>query len=437
MKRLFCFMFCAVLCLSLTGCKIFVFDTENLLSPPELTGELKPVQDALADSIDGEYTFEYPSVGDIKSAVTLDDLDGDGEKEAIVFYGNSDAEQKFLHINIIVKNKSGYKSVDDVSVTASGVERVDFVDLNGDGQKEIIVGWEIYADSEKHLSVYSFADNTLSERTTENYTNYLCYDLNEDKKPEVLIQQLNSKKGENKAGVYSFSDKGLSRIADCLLDSKVKSAERFKLSTLSNGKPAVYIDEIKGIGAVTEVLFFKKNELVNPLLDTENSAENTRTVRSSTISCADVNGDGVIEIPIASDIPCADADSSERIFYTNWCSYNGERLTVKLVSVENTADGYSLNIPTRFIGKIAVSRNIEKRTRTIYKYDSAKGITGEKILTLTAFEKQEFDQEKIKESENLKIFSKDNTVVICEAHLKGKTKLTGEELENIVNFTNF
>lgn len=417
---------------------MFVFDTDNILSPPELSGELKPIQQALVESIKGEYTLKYPTYGDIKSAVVTEDLDGDGIKEAFAFYSTSDSEETMMHLNVIVKDKKKYKSVDDNSKSASGIERIDFYDLNGDGKKEIIVGWEIYAESEKQLAVYQFEKNALTQIMSQKYTNYLCIDFDDNGKNEILVQDLDTKESTNKASLYSITENGLTQISGCLLDGKVKSAGRFKLSSLSNGQKAVYIDEIKGIGAVTEVLFMSKGELKNPLLDVENTMENVKTIRSATIPSADVNNDGIIEIPMASDMPNADFNSDEKLYYTNWCSFSGDVLTVKQVSVVNTADGYSINLPKRFIGNIAASKNVDKRTRTVYLYDNELQIIGQRVVTFKAYDKTEYEESEIKKSNNIKVFSKDNTIVVAETFDIGQELgLTSEELENILSFNAF
>ena len=438
MKRVSTFMLAIALCLMLCGCNMFVFDTDNILSPPELSGELKPIQQALVESIKGEYTLKYPTYGEIKSAVVTEDLDGDGIKEAFAFYSTSDSEETMMHLNVIVKDKKKYKSVDDNSKSASGIERIDFYDLNGDGKKEIIVGWEIYAESEKQLAVYQFEKNALTQIMSQKYTNYLCIDFDDNGKNEILVQDLDTKESTNKASLYSITENGLTQISGCLLDGKVKSAGRFKLSSLSNGQKAVYIDEIKGIGAVTEVLFMSKGELKNPLLDVENTMENVKTIRSATIPSADVNNDGIIEIPMASDIPNADFNSDEKLYYTNWCSFSGDVLTVKQVSVVNTADGYSINLPKRFIGNIAASKNVDKRTRTVYIYDSELQIIGQRVVTFKAYDKTEYEESEIKKSNNIKVFSKDNTIVVAETFDIGEDlKLTSEELENVLSFNAF
>ncbi len=435
MKRLITFLICITICLCLCGCDFYAVNTEKLLTPPRLTGELYPIQQALIESIKGEFTLKYPSVGDIKSAVVTNDLDGDGIKEAFAFYSTTDGEQTFMHINMLLKSGKKYKSVDDNKVEASGIERVDFIDIDGDGIKEITIGWEIYAGSEKSLAIYKFSKKRLSQRMLQNYTNFICCDLDENGDNEILIQELNTKESTNKAGVYKLSESGVTQVTGCMLDGMVKTVEKFELSTLSTGKPAVYIDEIKGIGAVTEVLFMADGELKNPLLDSENTMENITTVRSSTIGFADVNNDGIFEIPIASAIPCADKQSEEKIYYTNWCSFGGEALTLKQVSIVNTVDGYSINVPKRWINNISVLKNTDKRTRTIYVYDSETGESGEKIITFKAISKSDYDEDK---QSGTKLCVKGDTVFIAEAsEYSGNLSLSKEELETIISTDSF
>ena len=438
MKKILAILLCVSLCVSLCGCNIFVFDTENILSPPELAGEFKYIQKALVESISGEYTLKYPTYGDIKSAVVTEDLDGDGTKEAFAFYSTSDAEETFMHLNVIVKDKNKYKSVDDSSKPASGIEKIDFDDLDGDGKKEIIVGWEIYAESEKQVAVYKFDGNALTQIMSQKYTNYMCLDFDDNGQNEILIQELDTKESTNKAALYSVTENGLTQISGCLMDGKVKTAGRFKLSSLTSGQKAVYIDEIKGIGAVTEVLFMAKSELKNPLLDAENTMENVKTIRSATIPSADINDDGIIEIPMASDIPNADFGSEEKLYYTNWCSFSGEVLTVKQVSIVNTADGYSINLPKRFIGNISILKSIDKRTRTIYLYDNELQIVGQKAVVFKAFDKEEYEESEKPKGDNIKAFSKDSTVVVAEIYdIENDMKITAQELESILTFNNF
>ncbi len=438
MKRCLLCIVCALMAVCLCGCDYYVTDTDKLLSPPRLSGDLYPIQQALIDSIDGDYTLKYPTTGDIKSAVITEDIDNDGVKEAFAFYSTTDGEQTLMHLNTIVKKNGKYKSVDDCTVEAADVEQINFSDLDGDGKKEIIVGWEVYANSEKQLSLYEYSFGLLTKRMSQKYTNFICCDLDENGVQEILVQELDTTKSENKASVYVLTDEGVSQTAGCMMDGAVKTVGKFKLSKLSTGKPAVYIDETKGIGAVTEVLFLVKGELKNPLLDSVNTMENITTVRSATIGAADINSDGIMEIPIASDMPCADAGATEKLYYTNWCSFNGEALTVKQVAIVNTVDGYSINIPTRWISNISVLKNTEKRTRTIYVYDSQTKTTKEKIITFKAVDREDYLKEKDKSKLGKEIYTKGDTVFLAERSLyKGNLSITDKELKSILSFDSF
>ena len=177
-----------------------------------------------------------------------------------------------------------------------------------------------------------------------------------------------------------------------MMDSGVKTATWPKLSELSNGHPAIYIDEIKGVGAVTEILFMSKDQLVNPLLDTQTSFENFATIRAASIEAKDINGDGIIEVPVASDLPNADG-IEEKLYYTNWCSFNGEQLAVKLVTVFNTVDGFYLTVPNSMVGKIAVRKNIENHKRAFYTYDESTDTLGELLFTICAVPIHEFEKD--------------------------------------------
>ena len=85
-KRLSGIVLCLCLIFSLTGCDFFTADTAELLSPPELTGDLYPISEAIKMSVSGNYTLEYPSRGDYRSAIVQHAINRDGILEAFAFY---------------------------------------------------------------------------------------------------------------------------------------------------------------------------------------------------------------------------------------------------------------------------------------------------------------------------------------------------------------
>ncbi len=380
-----------VLCTSMLFCGCDLFGTaDKLVSPPALTGDLSPIADALYKSAGNDLDLKYPSKGDHRSAIVLEDINNDGIFEAFAFYSTSDDEMTTMHINAICQKGGEWKSVSDQTMVATGIERIEFCDLNDDGSKEILVGWDVNGVSEKQLSVFSFNGKTLNQQLLQAYTAFLCSDLDDNGSNEVFVHHLDVTEKTNKALIYSLGDKGVAQTAGCIMDSTVKSASTPVLAELSNGKKAIYIDEIKGVGAITEVLFLSKGELVNPLLDSTTAIENILTLRAASLVTKDINYDKILEIPVATDLPNAVSDG-EKLYYTNWCSFNGETLSVKLVTVVNTVDGYYLEIPNNAVGKISVLKDIEKHERKFYQYDLQTQTIGELLFEIAAVEPNEWD----------------------------------------------
>ncbi|MBO4692933.1 MAG: VCBS repeat-containing protein [Clostridia bacterium] len=431
-RRITAVFMAACLCVLLTGCKMFSVDTEQLMTPPELTGEMVPISRALSSSIKGEYQLKYPSSGERRSAIILEDIDGDGAVEAFAFYSTQDDETTNMHINAVCKGKSGYKSVAEQSIVAGNVEMVDFCDLDGDGIKEIIVGWEVYGASEKRLCVYSLDRKKLSRRLSEKYTGFACCDLTGSGSFELFIHLLDTSSMINSASLYRFSDGGLQKIGGCILDSEVKTASSPVFSRLSSGRPAVYIDEIKGAGAVTEVLVFGDDELKNPLLETDDTIENIRTLRSASIPCMDIDFDGVPEIPVATNLPNA-ADTEELLYYTNWCEFDGENLLTKKITVFNTIDGYYLDVPQNLEGHLAVLKDTDNHRRVFYYYDAQSDIIGERLASIEVISEKKW-QSKSFDRRNLFELGEDKSVVfVGSVNLTGAVQISQKQLKELFN----
>ncbi len=421
---------CLVLCalVSLCGCDIFKTETDALISPPELTGDMSPIKDALNLSAPEGYVLKYPSAGDRRSAVVLEDVNSDGKMEAFAFYSTIEDGITTMTVNYIRTSEGEWSSVATQSIAAGGVERVDFCDLDGDGNEEILVGWEVHGATDRQVAVYSPTGEALAQRMLQSYTNFISCDLDEDGGYELFIQHLNSSEQLNRAMLFELTSMGVSQIGGCLMDSAAKAASQPIVSTLSTGQAAIYIDEVKGIGNITEVLFFSKGELVNPLLDSEETIENTKTVRAYTLTTTDINGDDILEIPVASVLPSALDSSNEVLYYTSWCSFNGEGLTSKLNTIVNSIDGYYVTVPDRWWGKIAVAKETEYSLRTFYYYDAEEETVGEKIGYIKTVPSKTYKAEEYEGAITL-AETEDNIYLGMIVDKSGELTVTAEELK--------
>lgn len=411
-KKVFAMLIVLFMCISFSGCD-FIDNTNDMVSPPELTGDMSPIADALYKSVGANCDLKYPSAGDRRSAIIQEDINGDGIFEAFAFYSTNDDEMTTMHINVICQQEGKWCSVSDQTIVAIGVEMVDFCDLDGDGIEEILIGWEVNGNNEKQLGVFTFSQNILSQKLLQAYTSFMCCDLDSNGTNEIFVHLLNTAEKTNKAMVYNYMDDEMAQTAGCVMDGSVKSAEKPVLSTLSNGQKAVYIDEIKGVGAVTEVLYMSKGELINPLLDTVNTFENILTLRAASLKIQDINSDGILEIPVASELPNA-SDSDEKLYYTNWCSFNGEKLSVKLVTLVNTVDGYYLTVPNSMVGYLAVQKDIDNHERKFYHYDSKNNILGKLLFTVTAVDADDWASKEFDHGNKTEISRNETTVFVAE-----------------------
>lgn len=422
----------AVLCLALCGCDIFATNTAELLSPPELSGDIAPIAAAIAKSAGGEYTLKYPSNGNFRSAVVQNDIDGDGRLEAFAFYSMKEKENGTdtvnMYISVISFSGGEWVFADKQKMVAGGVERIDFCDLDGDGISEVLVGWEIYGTSEMQLAVYSFKGGKLTQRTLQKYSRFICCDLNDDGLSEILIIRLSPAEQINTAGVYQLTEGGVTELYSCELDRTAQSVDEPIVSHLSSGRPAVYIDEIKGVGAVTEVLFIEKNQLVNPLMNGE-SRETLATLRSAEIGAKDINGDGIIEIPVQENVPSiTKSELNEKLYLTNWCSYNGEALTNQMTAMINNSDGYYYILSQKWAGQIAVLKDTDKRLREIYLYDSETSTAGEMLVSFMTVSRTDWENGKYEDSGYEKIAQNEISVYLCKVSNIAKSQGLTEEV---------
>ena len=382
-KRLIAVVLAALFCFTLSGCDVLQTDFSGLIAAPKLEGDMYPVQQALEAWAGEDITLKYPVSGDYRSAFIMTDVNSDGFTEAVAFYSVTADSAVTMHINIIANRGDEWKSMGDLSLVANDVESVSFSDLDGDGSKEIIVGWMVYGSIDKQVGVYSFTKDTLTQRVLEKYTNFTCADLNSDDMLDLTVVYLNSTDKVASAKVISFKDDGIAKIGSVGLDGNVSSYSTPVVAPLKNGATALYIDAVKGSGMITEIIWFEDTLLKSLISPT--TMENTVTHRLSAVSSRDFSGDGVIDIPLLELLPStAESDEADKVYITNWCDFDGNKMEVCASTFMNYSDGYCLTIPDSWKNSIHLTRKTESRLRVFYHYDINTGTYGEEIFRIIA-----------------------------------------------------
>lgn len=425
--------------LMLSSCSHVFSDPKNLMKPPKASGELTGIESALNKSIGQNYSYIYPSSGVNRAACMTEDIDNDGKKEAVVLYKSTDTAE--LHLNLLSQKNERWTSVLDVKLTGTGVDRIDFVDLLDNSNKELLIGCKQYSENENVLTVYSLDDDTLVMRAKENYTNFAVCNLTSSKNPQLMLFGLaeNTIKGaaeenSDQTGVqknataklvsFNNSSSDMTVLGGANIDASITSISSIAQCEIKNGSQAVIVDAYKGANTmITEVLCYN-GELKNLTMDAY-SGENTVTRRHQLVNSRDINDDGIIEIPFTTVVPGYETEiSDEQRYYTSWKAFNGKDFVNVSTGLYNSIERYYLKLPASWISAVSVATNSDLSSEDFYEYGKT---TGDELLSIKVFEKNAFKNDKngyveIISSKNrvfaVKIGSKTSKFAVSEDYVK-------------------
>ncbi len=389
LKRILYLLLTVAICCSFSSCSILETDGDALLSPPRLEGELYYIQEALIDYAGEEITLKYPTSGDYRSAFVLRDINGDGREEAFAFYSKTEDSTVTMHINVLSKEDE-WKTKGDIGVVGSGIEKVVFGDLAGDGVEEISVGWSIYGSVDRQVGIYSFDGNMLTQRTMENYTDFLSIDIDDDKTNELFVINLNLTDKTAIAKAISVNEQGVEEKGVVALDGSVSSHYAPVLSKLADGRPAVYIDAVKGSGSLTEIVWFEEDGLKS-VCDSK-TAVTSLTYRPSVVVSRDFNNDGVLDIPLQSLLlSTKDKEDFDKVYVTDWSNFDGKEIKTVVSAFMNYSDGYYITIPEGRKDRLHLARKTDSRLRIFYSYDPKTGTQGAEVFRVLVLSQVDFD----------------------------------------------
>lgn len=356
-------LICALALLSsvLCGCDVGPHSIESLMRPPH-AGSDKGLEKALNTLLGSGISLHAPQSGAYHTAVTLRDLNGDGRQEAVVFYSRATDS---VRLCVLRQNESGWQKISDFPGDGSGVYSLEFDDMNGDGASELFVSWYLFNDkSKKALTVYSVStvekELSVSVCTTESYDHYVLTDVKNNGEKQLFIAYADVSKTPIAASIkrIGLDDAGHVFTAGSLpMDPRVVRIESL-LIDLPNGQahPRLFADALLSDNQmITEVfLWSDERDQYDCPFHPNGEGFNTATRRGGTLKCADVDNDGLIEIPLRKKFIQSDADEVAAGYLLAWCGMEGETLTPQIYYAVNVAQDYRLFLPREWNGAVFV-----------------------------------------------------------------------------------
>lgn len=411
----------------LTGCTLGG-SAENLLSPPVLYEEQEDIYSALIKSTGEDIVLQYPRSGARRSAFILDDIDGSGEDEAIVFY--STREQ--LRINILDKDENGkWQSVCDIPGSGSSIDRVQIASIGKADRTSIIIGFG-ESGSDRMLKVYGYSDGVVSEKYSDTYSSFFTYDLNGDGEDGLCIIRSNNENIGRKADFSVITDTGtqVEKKDTVSLNDKASDFVGVVLGNVGENTPAVFIDEIAGGQLSTEIIYLVGDTLRNPLyLDERQMISDT--TRSKGYYSADIDLDGITEIPTLSYFPGYDQDDRDGFIATNWNVYSNFTINKKYSSYYDIEKSFCFILPGRWDGLVTIKRDSHNGDIVFYKYFADLLNSDTELLRLSAVTADYYDEKSengyvwLKSRDNMHYFYK-----LPEASDEPLTPTTAEIVNN-------
>lgn len=192
----------------------------------------------------------------------------------------------------------------------------------------------------------------------------------------------------------------------------------------------------------TQMIYYDSlnDELYNPLDKTGSSGIYTNpTLRTEAVFSRDINDDGVIEVPVVSQMNASVDEAGANVCnLTSWSNYDaGEnKMNVVMNTVINIKDGYYFRMPDRWVGSVTTRSDPETREMSFYLWNSKTASIGDKLLTIYRFNEQQWKDNNHAGLIQLEINSENSKAVYAGqlflTNAQDELNITEKELKGLV-----
>jgi len=336
----------------LSGCLMRI-SADNLYRLPQISEDYLRLQAHINTVLSEGAEFSAPTGGPNRQSVQVKDLNGDGVDEVLAFFRITGYSA--LKIYIFERVDGDYSVAEVITGIGSAIESIRYVDMDGDGTKEIVVGWQL-GDALSHMEIYSLNDFNAVLLQSAEYDGITIVDLNGDGTEDVLVVRLPSMESEAVAQIFYMTPEREVLTAQASLSTGIESFQRMMRGFLADGAPAVFVE---GEGTfengtfVTDILAFNGGVFSNISRRTASGVSDAN-VRYRRILSADINDDGVLKVPT----PRRLLSPLETAYYAmDWFSFDSRGLSsLALTTYHNPTDEWFLILPRDWRGQVTVRR---------------------------------------------------------------------------------
>ncbi|PWW36024.1 hypothetical protein DET54_10464 [Paenibacillus pabuli] len=373
----------------LSGCTV-ISDPKGLMRKPMMSTDKEKLLNVVQREQPPESKLIRPKDMNNTSMIRVEDLNGDGTREAIVFY---ETPNENVRIHGMLLEEQGDSWVKKLTFDVPGNELQSFkvLDITNDGNPDIILG--VSLQEQKALTAYSYKAGALEQVLGGvPYNQYIIddvqgntLDLNGDKKNDFAIVSLNNS-GFASIALYQYDDGSFKEVDRMQTDYTVKEIYNALGGQIAKDKVGIVLDsELDDRSTFSQIIYVKDNKLVNAFKSPD------QTYRDDKILSGDVDNDGIIEFGLKETPKGWEhyVFDSRMWFYTFY-QWDGKD-NKKFVSFQyrDDADLFHLNLKPEWYGKITIDTKSEKEKYIRFKMIDTDETVGEiKYFTLSQWEQE-------------------------------------------------
>ena len=363
----------------LSGCTMVT--VEEMYTPPKRSSAYQDLQRAIDSAMTG-MEYASPLSGENRQTVQAADLNGDGTDEYLLF--TRDTSESPMKILIFARNGEGCRLLDTIESRGSAFDTVDYVDLDGQGGVELVVGRQVSDMVLRSMSVYTFPEGKAQQMMSVNYSRVVPADLDGDGTSELMVITRGESDEDNAVAVlYRCQDGVMVRSREASMSESTDHIKRIMVSKLQNGSNAVYVaSSVADSTIITDVFALKGDRFTNVSFSNE-SGTSVQTLRNYYVYADDIDGDGILELPDLIDMKSVEntwmASNQKLIRWYAMDLSGGE--TDKMYTFHNFDGGWYLQMDKFLIPRISV---IQKDSSFVFYLWDEEFLTNEVLMTVYA-----------------------------------------------------